>query len=240
MELEIEDQKIDIGDLGADVNLDEIRGVIESGLIYGHKKSKTHPRMKPFIVARRNEIELINPQATVMALRRAIDFLKTVREKGGLILWVATAANIKKDIEAIAKKFNQPYVTTRWLGGTLTNFKIIRKRGDEYFSLKEKLATGELAKYTKKERLMMQQQTEKMADKFDGLAELKGLPDVLFVIGANEHLTAIREAKRLKIPVISLADTDVDPNLITYPIPGNDNTAQGINWILEQIKAAIQ
>jgi len=240
MESEIKEQKIEIGELDADVDLDEIKAVIEAGLVYGHKKSKTHPRMKPFIAARRNEIELINPQATAAALRRAIDFLKTVREKAGLILWVATSANIKSSLEETARFFNEPFVVTRWLGGTLTNFKVIRKRGDDYFSLKEKLSTGGLAKYTKKERLLMQQQTDKMAIKFEGLAELKRLPDAVFVIGVAEHMTAVNEARRLKIPVIALVDTDVDPNLVDYPIPGNDNSSQAAAWILERIKSAIK
>lgn len=241
MELEVKDQKIEIGELEGDVDLDKIKAVVDSGLIYGHKKSKTHPRMKPFIAARRNEIELINPQSTLVALRRAIDFLKTVREKEGLILWAGTSANLKDKIEQIARSFGEPYITTRWLGGTLTNFKVIRKRGDDYFSLKEKLATGELtSKYTKKERLLMQQQIDKMANKFEGMAELKRLPDAVFVVGLTDHMTAVKEARRLKIPVLGLVDTDVDPALIDYPIPGNDNAAQAVFWVLDEIQAFIK
>lgn len=240
MESEIKDQKIEIGELEGDLDLDEIKAVIEAGLIYGHKKSKTHPRMKPFIASRRNEIELINPQETMAALRRAIDFLKGVREQGGVILWVATNVNLKSDIEAAARSFGDPFVTTRWLGGTLTNFKIIRKRVDEHFDLKEKLASGGLAKYTKKERLLMQQETEKAAAKFEGLAELKSLPQAVFVVGVGEHLTAVREARQLKIPVVALVDTDIDPDLVDYPVPGNDNSSQAVIWVLDRIQSALK
>ena len=137
-------------------------------------------------------------------------------------------------------KFSMPYVTKRWLGGTLTNFKTLSKRIQYYMNLKADKATGKLEKYTKKEQLEFSKLITKMDQFFNGLEKLSRLPDVLLVVNVTDHITAVREARRLKIPVVAIISTDTDPELVDYPIPANDNSRTSIAWILGKLEAKIE
>lgn len=213
--------------------------MVKAGVLYGRKKTKTHPRMKPFIFATRNDMEIIDLPKTIAALDRAGEFLKEAATKGGLFIIVGTQPAAQTLTEEFANKLSLAFAAKRWLGGTLTNFKTVRKRTDYYIKLKSDLAGGRLDKYTKKERTMFGKEVERMDQFFRGLEKLTRLPDAMIVINANEHMTAVREAKRLKIPIVGIISTDTDPELVTYPILANDNSKTSINWILEKLGAKI-
>lgn len=214
--------------------------MMQAGIHFGHKKSKTNPKMKPFIFGVRSDIELIDLNATLSALDKAVNFLKEIKAKGGLVLLVATQPAAREIILHLAEKFNYPYVVNRWLGGTLTNFKVIRKRTEYFQQLKKDKEAGTLDKYTKKERLKISENIDKMSIVFSGLEALTRVPDTVITVDINLHDTAVREARRLKIPVVALVHTDADPTLIDYPIPANDNAKSSIDWILKRIESEIE
>lgn len=212
----------------------------KAGILYGRKKSKTHPKMRPFIFATRNNIEIIDLPKTLEAVEKAGEFLKETAKNGGLLLVVGTQPAAQELVEEFAKKLAAPYVTKRWLGGTLTNFKTINKRTEYYLKLKSDLESGKLEKYTKKERVVFGKEIGRLTQFFSGLEKLARLPNALIVVNANEHLTAVKEALRLKVPIIAIVSTDTNPELVTYPIPANDNAKMSIAWILEKLAGKIE
>lgn len=213
--------------------------MIEAGVIYGHKKSKTHPKMKPYIFSTRNSIELIDLKTIIAALDKAKEFLKEKTAKGAVVFLVATQPAAQKIIEDFAKKHNFPYMTERWLGGILTNFKVINQRMNYYLGLKNKKEQGELDKYTKKERVKIDKELAKMGKAFSGLITLNKLPDILFVIDICSHKTAVNEAKIIGIPTVAIMSTDCDPTAVEYSIPANDHSKNSIEWILKYLEPAI-
>lgn len=216
-----------------------ISEIIEQGIIYGHKKSRTHPKMKPYIVANRNEIEILDPEMTVTSLNKAIEFLKEIVKKKGLILCVSVKPSSKATVKSFAQEFEYPYVTNRWFGGILTNFEVISKRIKYYQDMRSKKEKDEFAQYTKKEQHRFGQELEKLVKTFDGLQNLTRLPDVVFMVDASEHKTAIQEARHLGIPIVAIIDNDDDPTLIDYPIIANDHSKQSVEWLMQKIKEEI-
>lgn len=221
------------------LNEDLIKEMSNLGVFYGHKHTKTNPRMRPFIGAAKNEIEFIEPEATLKSLDEAIAFMKEKVENGGLPLLVGTMPAAKDAVSDLAKEFNWPYVINRWLGGTLTNFKVINQRLAYYQELKANKESGELGKYTKKEQHLFTEKIDKLARFFDGLANLNKLPDFLFIVDTELHHTAVREARRLKIPIVAILDTDDDPALVDYPIFANDHAKSSIDWVINRIKKSL-
>jgi small subunit ribosomal protein S2 len=213
-----------------------IEEMVKAGVVYGHKKSKTHPLMRPFIADRRNELELIDPAATLAAIDKAVAFMREKVKSGGLILLVGTLPAARSAIKSFAEEFHFPYVINRWLGGTLTNFDVINKRRLYYENLKSQEEKGELAKYTKKEQLMFGREIKKLAENFEGLKNFTRLPDILFVVDAKEGATAVREANKLKIPIVAIVDTDDDVSQVQYPIFANDHAKSSIEWVINRIK----
>lgn len=223
----------------AAVNPEVVKEMMEAGLWYGRKKNRTHPRMKQFIFTTRNGIEIIDLAKTLVALDAAINFLKEKAAKGEQILFVATQPAAKKKLEEIAKKLNYPFVTNRWLGGTLTNFATISKRVDHFKKLKADQASGEFEKYTKKERLNFGKEIERLKTFFSGVETMNKLPGAVFVVNAKIHSTAVREANKMKIPVVAIISTDIDPDFVAYPIPANDSSPKSIEWILSRLEKAL-
>jgi small subunit ribosomal protein S2 len=209
-----------------------------AGIIYGRKKSKTHPRMRKFIFATRNGFEVFDLPKTTEAIETAKKFVRGVVENRGLVLLVGTIPAAKELILGLAKQTDFPYVTERWLGGTITNYKTLSKRIDYYKQLKADKASGRLEKYTKKERVLIDRQIEKMTKLFGGLENLTRMPDLVFVADVTKHDTAIREAKKMKIPVVGIANSDADPDAIDYSIPGNTNSQTSLKWIISQLNEA--
>lgn len=222
------------------INNDLVLEMAKAGVFYGHKKTKTHPRMKPYIGGQRNEIEILDPEIVLKSLEKAGQFLKEKLSPGGLILFVGTKPAAKESIKTLAEEFKMPFVIFRWLGGTLTNFKVISQRSNYYQDLKSKKEKGELSKYTKKEQLDFSKEIDKMSRSFEGLANLNRLPDAVFIVDPEESKTAVAEVRKLNIPMVVIMDTNDDPALMEYPIFANDHTKASIEWIFAKIKEAIK
>lgn len=207
------------------------------GLMYGHKKSKTQPKFKPHICTTRGGIEIIDLVQTLPALEKAAEFIKNQIKQGGLILLVATQPAAKEAVENFAKKFNFSYINERWIGGLLTNLKVVSQRIEYFKKVREDFEKGEFEKYTKKERLLINRNIGRMKQMFTGLENLTRLPDVIFMIDPSlkGHTTAAREAKRLKIPIVAILDSDDNPDLVDYPIPANDHAKISIDWLINRI-----
>lgn len=220
----------------SDLNTKLATEMVEAGVLYGHKKSKVDPRMRRYIAANRHEIDLLDVKSVENSLEKATKFLEGILAKDdGLVLFVGTTSPAVDKIKEVSSEFEQPYVITRWLGGTLTNFKVIRKRIDHYLDLQKKDESGELDKYTKKERVQFSKEINKLSINFEGLVKLTKLPDALFVINPKEHDTAIREAINKNIPIISIIDTNDNPDEIDYPIIANDHSVSSISWVIDKI-----
>lgn len=214
--------------------------MLEAGVHWGHQKSNWNPKMSPYIFGLKNNIYIIDLEKTMEELEKAIKFIAGIKKNNGKILFVETRAQSQFLVEEIAKKTNMPYVVSRWIGGLLTNFRIIRKRVEYFMGLEKKKADGELKKYTKKEQQEFDKEIEKFKKRFDGIRNLDKLPDALFVLSVKAQMTAIREAKKKNIPVIGLVDTDSDPTIIDYFIPSNDESISALKFILEQIEEAFK
>ena len=203
--------------------------MLKVGVHFGHKKSKRHPKMTPYIYTVRNSISIIDLGKTVVKLNEALEFVKDVTSKGGVILFVSTKKQARETVKEAAEKCGMPYVTERWLGGTFTNFKKITgsiKRLEKMVSEKE---SGELEKkYNKKERLEIDREIKRLERKFGGIKTIKKLPEAVFIVDVKEDMTALTEARSEKVPVIATVDTNVDPTLVNYPIPSNDDAVGAI------------
>jgi small subunit ribosomal protein S2 len=218
---------------------EDFREMVEAGVFFGRKKSRTNPKMKPAILTNRNGIEIVNLAKTVEALEATLAFVRDTARKGGLLLIVATQPPAESIVK-LATEFGYPYVVRRWLGGTLTNFKVIAKRVEQFKKMKADLASGAYEKYTKKERVMIERQITHMDELMGGLESLTAKPDALLVIDTQLHKTAIHEANHLGIPVVAFVNTDSDPSKITYPVPGNNKARSSITWFVGKLKGAIE
>ncbi|MDO8536982.1 MAG: 30S ribosomal protein S2 [bacterium] len=216
------------------------REMIDAGVFYGRKKNTTNPRMRPYVLTNRGGIEIINLVKTVEGLEKATAFLKERIKNGGQILFAGTQPAAEEGILKLATRFQMPSVTNRWAGGTITNFKIISKRIEYFKKLRSDFASGALQKYTKKERLGLEDEMNRLKELFGGIELLMKEPDVLVTVDTNLHMTAVREANRANIPVVALSNVDSNPDMIDYLVPGNDSGRKSINWFLEKIGAAIE
>lgn len=213
----------------------------KAGLQYGHKRTRNHPKAEYFIIrSKTTNVSLINLEETKKALEKALEFIKECVKNNKVILLVGTQAGAKQKIQELAQKYEYPYVTERWLGGTLTNFKTLSERIKYLKDLEEKQQQGAWEIFTKKEKQKLTQELMKLQKKFLGLRNMTRLPDVLLVIDPQLHHIAIKEAKKLQIPIIALLDTDDDPTQIDYPIPGNDSAKSAITYILNKVEETIE
>lgn len=217
-----------------------IEEMTQAGVLYGRKPSKTHPRMQPYIFGTRGTITIIDLLKTKEALEKTCDWLKQKISEGAQPILVGTQPAAQSIIEEIGKKYNFPYVNKRWIGGTLTNFGVISKRINHLKKLREDRAKGELEKYLKKEQRLFDEEIKHLEEIFSGLENLLKPSDILIVVNINEHDTAVREARRLKIPIIALVNTDADPALVDWPIPCNDNARSSIRFIMQELDKVIE
>lgn len=216
----------------------EFKEMINAGVFYGRKKSKTHPKMKPYILGNRNGIEIVNLLKTKELLEKALNFLKEKAAAGAPMLFVATQPPAE-DAVKLAAELGMPVVAVRWLGGALTNFKVIKSRIEYFRKLKSDWGKGALDKYTKKERLGIERELRRLQELFSGLENMAALPEVVIMIDANLHRTALREARRMNIPVVALTNTDGDPTDIDWPVVGNTRAKASINWFMSKIKEVL-
>jgi small subunit ribosomal protein S2 len=220
-----------------EADLSTLREMMEAGLMYGHKKSKTNPKFKQYIYTTRNGVEIIDLSQTLSALESAIEFIKNKIKEEKLILLVAIQPAAKEAIENLAKKFKFSYINEKWIGGLLTNFKVVSQRIEHFKKTQADFEKGAFEKYTKKERVMINRDIYRMEKMFTGLENLIRLPDAIFMIDPSlkGHTTALREAKRLKIPVVAILDSDGNPDSVDFPIPANDHAKTSIDWIISRI-----
>lgn len=223
---------------GKDFNINP-EEMAQAGLQFGHRTSRINPKMKPYIYGVRNSVHLINLEKTVQNLQEALKFIQKIISEDKILLLIGTKIQIKDLVKNIAKDCDLPYINERWLGGTFTNFKTIKKRIEYFKELEEKREKGELAKYTKKERAKMDKELRNLEIKFGGIKELKGLPDAIFVLDMKKDALAVNEAGKKGVIVIGIADTNVDPTLADYPIPANDDAISSVKYILEKMKEVI-
>lgn len=214
--------------------------LVKAGVLFGRSKSKTNPRMKKYIEATRAGVEIFSPQATLESLDRAAAFLQEAAKSGKMILVAGVQPAAREAAQTMALKFGLPYVTERWLGGTLTNFKTISQRLHYYMNLKADQASGKLEKYTKKERLDFDKEIQRLTILFGGLEKLAKPADILLTIDVTEHHTAVREARRLGAAIVALINSNNDPENIDYPIPCNTAAKSSIEWVMKKLEDAIQ
>jgi len=217
-----------------------MRQLLEAGVHFGHQAHRWNPKMGNFIFGTRNNIHIVDLAQTVPMLHQALQAVSDTVAKGGRILFVGTKRQAQDAISDAAKRCAQYYVNSRWLGGTLTNWKTISGSIQRLRKLDEMLNSGETAGYTKKERLTMQRERDKLDRSLGGIKDMGGVPDMLFVIDTNKEDIAIKEAQRLGIPVAAVVDTNCDPAGITYVVPGNDDAARAVSLYCDLIaKAAL-
>ena len=214
--------------------------MLKAGVHFGHKKAKKHPKMEQYIYTIRNGINIIDLGATKSKLEEALKGVKEISSDGGTILFVGTKKQAKKIIEEAAKKCDMPFVTERWLGGIFTNFDKIATSINRLEKMIEQKESGELEKkYNKKERLEINREIKRLERKFGGIRKMKKLPEAVFVIDIKEDKTAVLESITKKIPIIALVDTNVDPSVIDYPIPSNDDAVGAIKLMADAVTEMI-
>lgn len=209
-----------------------MKQLLECGVHFGHQTRRWNPKMKPYIFTERNGIYIIDLQKTVKGLEKAYDFVREVSKAGGSVLFVGTKRQAQDPIREEAIKSGQHYINQRWLGGLLTNFATIRRRVTRMIELQAMEADGSINKYPKKEIIQFRKERERLEKYLSGIKEMKDIPDALFVIDPRRETIAVLEARKLGIPVISIVDTNCDPDVIDYPIPGNDDAIRAIELIV--------
>ncbi len=216
-----------------------IKKLLESGVHFGHQTKRWNPKMKKFIFGERSGIYIIDLEKTIEYLNQARDFVYEVASKGGNILFVGTKKQAQEVVEEVAKKSGMFFVKNRWLGGLLTNFQTVKKSVERLKSIEKMSENGIFAKLTKKEIAKLTKEKDKLLKDLNGIREMGGLPQVIFVIDSKKEEIAVKEANKLKIPVIGLIDTNCDPDVIDYPIPGNDDALKSIRFIASLIVESI-
>ncbi|MBI1868697.1 MAG: 30S ribosomal protein S2 [Methylocystis sp.] len=216
-----------------------MRGLLEAGAHFGHQSHRWNPKMAPYIFGARNNIHIIDLAQTVPLLHQALIAVADTVAKGGRLLFVGTKRQAQDQIADAAKRCAQYYINSRWLGGTLTNWKTISGSIARLRKLDEQLSAGAQG-VTKKERLMLSRERDKLEKALGGIKDMGGTPDLIFVIDTNKEALAIKEAARLRIPVVAILDTNCDPTGVTHPVPGNDDAGRAIALYCDLVaKAAI-
>ena len=216
-----------------------MKSLLEAGVHFGHQTQRWHPRMKQFIFAQRNGIHIIDLQQTMYLLDRARQFISNVVAGGDSVLFVGTKRQAQDSIELAAKRCEMFYVKHRWLGGMLTNFPTIQGRIDHLVRLEERQARGGFGLLTKKEGLKLEDEIERLNRNFGGVKEMTRLPGALFVVDIGREKIAVAEGRRMGIPIVAIVDTDGDPNLVDYPIAGNDDAIRSISLVTARMADAV-
>ncbi|MFZ2096423.1 MAG: 30S ribosomal protein S2 [Anaerolineales bacterium] len=215
-----------------------MKSLLESGVHFGHRTHKWHPAMKPYIFTERNGIHIIDLQKTSKALDTAYNVVRDLVADGGVVLFVGTKRQAQETIQLEATRASMPYVTARWLGGTLTNWRTIRQRINELERLERMRDSGDLGRITKKEGLIIMREIDRLEGLLSGLRKLVRPPDMLFVVDVSREFTAIHEANLLNIPVVAMVDTNCDPKNVDYIIPSNDDAIRAIKLMVGKIADA--
>jgi len=223
-------------DTKINLNVEEMTA---SGVNFGHTVSKLHPKMKPFVLGIKNNVHMIDLEKTASEFEIALNFISRIIADGKIMIFVGTKIQTRLLVKGSAEKCGMPYVIERWLGGTFTNFETISKRVEHFKELQHKKTTDELLKYTKKERLMFDREIESLETKFGGIKNMAKLPEAVLLLDVKKDITCAKEARRKGIKIIGVVDTNVDPTLVDYPIPGNDDAISSIKYILSKVEETV-
>lgn len=216
-----------------------MKSLLEAGVHFGHQTRRWNPKMKPYIFTERNGIYILDLQRTLRELDRTYSFTRSIASRGGNVLFVGTKKQAQEPIIAEATRSGSPYVTNRWLGGMLTNFVTMRSRVSRMEELEAMEADGRMATLPKKEQILLRKELGKLVGNLDGVRDMRDLPQALFVVDTKRENIAIAEARRLRIPIIGLVDTNADPDEVDYVIPGNDDAIRSVSLMCRVIADAI-
>ena len=216
-----------------------MKQLLEAGVHFGHETKRWNPKFKRYIFAERNGIFIIDLQKTLVESDKAFNYLREVAARGGTILFVGTKKQAQEILAAEAKRCGMPYLNERWLGGTLTNFKTIRSRVERLKELEQQFEDETILRYGKKEQIELGKELLRLQRYLGGIKEMTRLPDVLFIVDPTKEAIAVREANKLGIPVVALADTDSDPDVLDYIVPGNDDAIRSIQLVTARLADSI-
>lgn len=212
-----------------------LQQLLEAGVHFGHQTRRGNPRMRPYIYGAREGVHIIDLTLSEKLLKEACEYVYDLGKSGGTLLFVGTKKQAQPIIEELAKKTNSPYMISRWIGGFLTNFEEIQKNIKKLTELKEAKAKGELSKYTKKEQLLIDRRVSQLQRDLGGVENLTGAPDAIFIVDCVKEDTAVKEANRKGIKLVAITDSNSNPSLVDYPIPGNDDAIKSIKIISEAV-----
>ncbi|KPU28188.1 30S ribosomal protein S2 [Caloranaerobacter sp. TR13] len=216
-----------------------MKQLLEAGVHFGHQTRRWNPKMAEYIFTERNGIYIIDLQKTVGKIEEAYKFIKEIVENGGQVLFVGTKKQAQESIKQEASRCGMHYVNQRWLGGMLTNYKTIKKRVDRLHELKRMEEEGTFDVLPKKEVIKLRHEAERLEKFLGGIKNMKGLPDVLFVVDPRKEKIAVKEARTLGIPVVAIVDTNCDPDEVDYVIPGNDDAIRAVKLLTQTIANAV-
>lgn len=216
-----------------------MKELLETGVHFGHRTRRWNPKMKSYIFTERGGVHIIDLQQTIPAIEEATKLIRGTVAEGGVLLFVGTKRQAQETIQYEAERCGMPYVSQRWLGGTLTNWRTIRQRIDYLLNLEARRDRGDFELLTKKEALILERQIDKLNVRLGGIKEMRELPDLVFVVDVNREITAVREANKLEIPVIAMVDTNCDPDNIDYIIPSNDDAIRAIKLMTSKMADAV-
>lgn len=217
-----------------------VKDILEAGVHFGHKASRWNPKMRPYIYGRRNKIHIIDLKETIRGLVRAQKYLQKVSAQGSLVLFVGTKRQAQEAVQDAAVACGMPYCTERWLGGTLTNFRTVRARLRRLEELENLETTGELlTKYSKKQQSRLNRELKKIRTNLGGIREMNRLPEAVFIVDPSKEKNCVAECRALGVKVVSLIDTDSNPDMVDLAIPGNDDSIRSIRIILGHLAAAV-
>jgi small subunit ribosomal protein S2 len=215
--------------------------MMQAGVHFGHRTSKWNPKIKPYIYGVKNNVHIFDLEKSLESLEKALNFVKETIAKGGVVLFVGTKKQARKIVEKYAKEVEMPYVVEGWIGGTITNFAEIRRLVKKLESLEEKASDPAYeVKYTKKERLVFSQEAAILNKKIGGIRNMKKLPEVIYVVGARDEKTVLREAKIKKVETAGIVDTNTDPESVDYPIMANDDAIKSLEMMTNLMAEAVK
>ncbi|MDW8351423.1 MAG: 30S ribosomal protein S2 [Anaerolineae bacterium] len=215
-----------------------MKALLETGVHFGHRTKRWNPKMKPYIFTERNGVHIIDLQQTIVAIDEAAALIRDIVARGGTVLFIGTKRQAQEPIMTQAQRAGQPYITERFMGGTLTNWRTIKSRLDRLAELEAMRERGELERFTKKEALLLTREIERLNRRMGGIKNMRRLPDALFIVDVGREANAVKEANRLGIPVIAMVDTNCDPDGVDYVIPANDDAIRAIKLIVEAMANA--
>jgi small subunit ribosomal protein S2 len=215
-----------------------LKELLEAGVHFGHQTKRWNPKMKPYIFMEKNGIHIIDLKKTMETAQTARDAIRKAAENGRDVLFLGTKPQAKNAIKEEAIRSGMPYVTERWLGGTLTNFNTIRKSLDKLEYLEKIETDGRVEQFSKKEALKLAKEKEKLLKSLGGIRTMSSLPALLFVVDTKKEMNAVREARKLKIPIVGMIDTNADPGEVDYPIPANDDAMRAISFFCRMVADA--